>query len=1291
MQRIFCLLILAAWAAFPAQGAGPAVPEPLKPWVGWVLEDNRDYRCPFLYNSFDEKRCSWPSRLTLDLQAQQGRFGLDLTVYAESWTQLPGDAKHWPQQVVVDDKPAQVLERDGFPALQLAAGSYRIEGEFFWDTLPESLAVPQNSGLIDLSVQDQNIPLPALKDGQLWIKQSGMGVKTPHAQENKIDLQVFRRIIDDVPLQVMTRIDLDVSGLQREIKLPSPLLPGFIPVQLQSPLPARLEAGGQLLLQVRPGHWQVELLARHPHDLLQLALPRIAVPWPDAEIWAFDARPYQRVVEIKNLPAIDPQQTNLPEDWRSLPAYRVIQGEAMQFTLVRRGDSDPKPNQLSLQRRLWLDFDGGGYTVNDRINGTMTQTRRLNALPELQLGQVNLDGNSQLITCLAGGGQQCEKQGVEVRRGLIDLNADSRLSAPVSRLSAVGWEQQFHQVGAELNLPPGWRLLGAGGVDNVPDSWISRWTLLDLFVVLIAALAVGRLWSLQWGLFALLTLSLIWHEPGAPRYVWLHILAAGALLKVLPEGKFATFVKLYRAVFWLALVLVAVPFMVEQIRIGLYPQLEYPYQIVQPAPYDVQPQPAPMASAPAPAMEAEIAAGGEAGLLERKAQAKFRSMAKDGRRIRARVSGYEEQAVNFDRIDPKANIQTGPGLPQWQWKKIQLSWNGPVDSGQQIRFWLLSPALSLFFNLLRVALLAILSLLMFDLLDKHIRFKWPPSLFAIVLLPLMLLPDPARADFPDQAMLDALKQRLLKAPECAPQCAQISEMHLNIDSDNLQIDLQAHNREHVAVPLPAQSEQWFPNQVTVDGKAAQGLFRDDQGGLWLYLPEGRHSIAMQGRVALQHKFSLPLPLQAHRVSVAAHDWQIEGVHEHGVADQQLQFTRIGRGATAAVAQAALEPGILPPFVSVERTLQLGLDWGVQTRIVRQSPPDSAVVLEVPLLPGESVTSTGVRVKNGKVLVNMPPQQSEMLWQSTLEKTAQLEFTAAATDQWVEVWRADVSPIWHLEIEKLAVVHQQDPQGAWLPEWRPWPGEKLRLAVTRPDAVSGETKTIDKSILRLSPGSRLLEASLEVLLRSSKGGQHVLTLPESSELQTVLIDGLSQPLRLKDRQLIVPIRPGTQTLQLTWRQNRGIAPLLQSPEVNLGSASVNNHIQINLGQDRWILYTLGPSFGPAVLFWGILAVIALLAYGLGQIRLTPLKPWHWFLLLVGLSQIPFAAAVVVAGWMLALGLRAERPLPEATWFNAVQVGLGLLSVVSLVLLLPCNKACSVCRICKSAATNLLPIN
>ncbi|MBF6647851.1 hypothetical protein [Methylobacter sp. BlB1] len=1237
MSRIIWLLLITLFLS-PAVPAKPLtleqVPEPLKPWVNWVLQHDQERICPFLYNSYEQKRCSWPTQLSLDITPEKGAFTISWKVYQESWLSLPGDHNYWPLNVTANDKPALVMDKDGRPKVLLEAGVYEIKGQFLWDKLPDNLTIPEDTGLISLHINGNAIQTPIIKDGQLWLKDSDSGRKKLEDQRDSLDLQVFRKIIDDVPLQVLTRMDLEVSGAQREIKLALPLPEGFIPLQLQSPLPARLEPDGQLLVQVRPGRWQIELLARSAGELDAIPFA-VRKDWPAEEVWVFNAVPQLRVVEIEDLSALDPSQTNLPEDWKSLPAYRISQGQAMHFKLIRRGDPEPEPNQLNLTRKLWLDFDGTGYTVNDLITGRMTRGWRLNALPRTQLGKVMLDGQSQLIT------RDADKQGVEVRQGRITLDADSRLADGIGTLSAVGWEQNFHNVNAELNLPPGWRLLAASGVDNVPDSWIARWTLLDLFLVLIAALAIRHLWNPAWGLFALLTLVIIWHEPDAPHFVWLNILAATALIKVLPPGRFLSFMNWYRAVTCLFLVLAAIPFMVDQIRMGLYPQLEQPWQTILPTEY-----PATAAMAPE--------------TMNMEEQAMRKSMPEQAA---SGAAVEKDEAVNFERIDPNAKIQTGPGLPQWQWTKIQLSWNGAVDSGQELHLWYQPPVMTMLLNFLRVGLIAVLALLMFGVAEKF-KFNLKaamPVLLGFLVLP-MLSPQPAHADFPDQAMLDELRNRLLEAPDCLPDCAQIPQMHLAITDKALTLTLKIHARQAVAVPLPAEYEQWFPSQVSVDGKAAQGLYRSGNS-LWINLSEGEHQVELSA-APLLNRFTLPLPLKPHHVAIEAAGWQVSGTQEDGRVDGQLQFSRVSQAQEAG--KPALEPGVLPPFVSIKRTLQLGLDWRVITQISRISPADSAVVIAVPLLPDESVTTAGVRVKDSKVEVNMPPQQTFMEWQSVLKKTGQIELTAAPTDRWREIWAADVSPIWHIEASGIAMIHQNH-EGRWLPEWRPWPGEKVTLKITRPQPVEGQTLTIDDSRLMIKPSKRLQEAELKISLRSSQGAQHTLTLPENAVLQSVMVDGVIQPLRQKGRTLTVPIHPGRQDILLNWQQALEMAPVITTPEVDLGQGSVNTSLSMGLGQDRWVLFTMGPEFGPAVLFWGVLAVIVIVSLGLGKIRLTPLKSWHWFLLLIGLSQIPIESAVIVVAWLMILGWRSDRPIAQANYFNIMQVTIGLLTLISLSLL------------------------
>lgn len=1280
MQRLICLIVFTGfWST--AILAKPLtleqVPEPLKPWISWVLDDHPERRCPFQFNSYDQNRCIWPSQLRLNLTSQRGGFASAWQVSGESWINLPGDSKHWPQNVQVNGKPALVMDQQGIPAIWLSApnqqsATFQISGEFLWDGIPDNLKLPEDTGLIELSINGQLIAMPTIRSGQLWLKASETGQNKPEQMENSVDIQVFRKISDTVPMQVLTRLVLEVSGSQREIKLPNALPNQFLPLSLSSPLPARIEPDGHILAQLRPGLWQIDVLSRSTQELSQLPLPTTPVntpdtQWPETEIWAFEAHPELRVVEIQQLNSIDTRQTNLPRDWQNLPAYGISAGQAMGFKVIRRGDPDPEPNRLTLNRKLWLDFDGSAYTVNDGITGTLNRGWRLNALPATQIGKITLDGDSQLVTLEPG----TNKQGVEVRKGHLALDADSRITGPIGGLSAVGWDQTFNTVRAELNLPPGWRLLAASGVDNVPDSWIARWTLLDLFLVLIAALATARLWTRFWGLFALVTLALIWHESGSPHFVWLNILAATALLRLLPQSKLFTILIRYRQLCWLSLIMIGIPFMVNQVRIGLYPQLEIPWQAVA-APKSQQ-----MLMKDEATMMNEHMAGGSTPAELRGAETLPALKGKRGRSYPASpeqksLSYYPAKQTELERVDPNAKVQTGPGLPQWYWRKVLLSWNGSVDAQQQVSLWYLSPTLTMLLNFLRVILIFVLALLMFGVAEKWpvkpLKLKYPASfLLGLALLSMLTFPEKNlyASEFPSPDLLTELKNRLAETalPECLPQCADIPQMVVKISEESLELNLDVHAQEPVYLPIPADYGQWFPNQVLDNGKPATALYRQDNG-LWIGLPAGAHKLVMRGVTPGLNKFTLPLPLKPKHVRVGTSGWTVLGLQENGWADDQLQFSRNSKDQQQALTPG-LEPGILPAFARIERRLSIGLDWRVHTRVIRVSPADSALVLSVPLLPGEAVTSSGVRVKDGLVQVNLPAQQALMEWQSTLEKSPKITLTAPPAEQWIEVWQADVSPIWHIKPSGIAMIRLDNTE-QWLPEWHPWPGETVTLELARPEAVAGQTLTIDRSQLSTRPGQRNRDVTLSFKLRSSQGTQHTLTLPQQAVLQSLTINGQSQPPHQQGNKLILPVNPGTQAVSVNWQETTPLSVISQTPLVDLGIASVNSQLNVGFGENRWVLLVFGPKLGPAVLFWGVLIVIVMLSLGLGKIHLTPLKHWQWFLLLVGLSQIPIGLTAIVIAWLMALGWRRQQT-QQIRYFNGVQIVLTGLTLLALVVL------------------------
>ncbi len=1305
------LSLLLLWAALPA-AAGPAVPDALVPWVPWVLHPLDRRACPVASalspdgsDAADAARvCAWPGRLDLALSPVGGTFSQVWQVYADSWVPLPGDRDAWPQDVRDGDQPLPSVLRAGVPSVKLSPGRHAIGGRFEWQGLPDGLTVPAEIGLLSLTLDGVPVPVPRVdRGGRLWLGEGGD--PAPAQEGDRLGLTVYRRIDDDLPLRATTRLELAVSGRARQMHIGSALLPGGLPLRIQSPLPARLDPDGGLWVQARPGNWVVELAAQHPGSVSELKRPAREDPWPEYEIWSFAARPDLRQVELGGVPPVDPRQTGVPADWLGLPAYRLGPGETLKLAVLRRGNPDPGPDRLALERDLWLDLAGGGYSVRDRIAGQLTRSWRLEATAPLDLGQVRVDGEPRLITRL----KDADAPGVEVRRGRLDLAADSRLAGPAAGeprlVPASGWDVPFDSIRTRLYLPPGWDLLAVSGTDNLPDSWLARWTLLDLFLVLILALGVGRLWGASWGLLALAALVLTWRVPGAPHLIWLHLLVASALLRLLPGDPAGTgALRLRAAVRWyyrlslVALLLVGLPFLVGQVRQGLYPHLERPWvglsgngsggivRALDRGDLDSAVAPSVLPGlAPSPEPQAPPFAEAEPdGLQSEDASA--------GRSAAPPVA----PAPSLDEPDPDARVQSGSGIPDWSWRAIVLAWNGSMEAGDSARLWLLSPLWHLIWSLLGAALSVLLGLRMAGLLGRPAapppeRPALPASglspsedfesrlslslilAFGVGFVLSVVVPSgpAAAADLPPPELLQDLQARLLAPPDCLPDCVDLGSLSLDAGPRSLRLVLTLDAAVPVAAPVPGGPGSWLPTDLTLDGAPLDGLRRDGQDRLLVPLTPGRHRLELGGPLPDRTQVEIPFPLRPRQVSVRVDGWSLDGLDAAGHPGAQVRLVRVaGPGGES---QAPLSQGALPPLLQVERTLRLGIDWRAETRVRRLSPAEFPVALAVPLLPGESVQTPGVRVQDGGLLVSLAPGETETGWQSTLEPQSALRLSAGADPRIGETWSLDLSPRWHLHWSGIAPVAQRSESDRWLPTWRPLPGESLELSVSRPAAVPGRTLILDRVDFTVVPGRRVLDASLALTLRGTQGGTHAIGLPPGAVPTLFRVDGRELPLPGTgasglDSPLQVPLAPGTQSVSIQWREPRGIGPILRPATPDLGSPAVNLDLAVQMPENRWVLFVQGPRIGPVVLFWGVLAVLAVLALALGQVRWVPLNAWDWLLLGIGLALAQSWVLVLVAGWLLALGLRRRLAAQAPRWrYNLIQVALALLTLGALAAL------------------------
>ena len=366
-----------------------------------------------------------------------------------------------------------------------------------------------------------------------------------------------------------------------------------------------------------------------------------------------------------------------------------------------------------------------------------------------------------------------------------------------------------------------------------------------------------------------------------------------------------------------------------------------------------------------------------------------------------------------------------------------------------------------------------------------------------------------------------------------------------------------------------------------------------------------------------------------------------------------------------------------PFVRVVRELSLDLDWTVRTTVERIAPVDGGFSVRVPLLAGEQPLDPALRIDDGSAEITLLPGSNAESFASRIGRSDTLSLTAPALADRAEVWRVVVGPSLSLVSSGVPISEPQDgidDDDVWVHEFHPLPGEVLKLDISRPSAVPGATVVADAVDLRSDIGTRSRTHTLNLTLRATQGGSHALKLPADGELLNLSIDG--RPLNLKPEAgvLILPIKPGTQMIQLSWREDLGVGVVSRTPELDLQLDAANISLRLALPQDRWVLRLAGPVVGPAVLYWSALIVLLALGYGLGRSGHALLSFRAWMLLVLGFSTLSYIPLLIVAVAFIALDAR-RRYLPGhwGKWrFDLAQLGLAALTLAAfaaLVLAIP----------------------
>jgi hypothetical protein len=1226
----------------------------------------------------DVERCQWPAALSLEVENNGARFTFQVFLDSEGWVTLPGSAKQWPEDVQANDRAAVVLSKDGAPATRLGPGAHRISGRFVWAQAPETLLVPADLGLVRLAVRGRMIDFPRREEnGALWLQ---AGETAVDADSERVKLDVFRRVEDGVPLRVKTLLVLQVSGKTRELRLSGPSLEGSRPLEIEAAIPAKLEENGELALQVHPGEHRVTFTSLYPAPPEQLGLPAHRAPWPDLETWVYVPDSAQRQVVVSGAPGVDPAQTMLPDEWKAHQVYLLSAGQRLKFETKRRGEPEPVPNQLSLRRDMWLDFDGVGYTVRDNVKGTLSRTFRLD-LAGAALGHARADGKDLLITKSPDGAY-----GVELRKPTTDLTAEFRYEPRGRTLPAVGWRFDVTSLATTLNLPPGWDLLHVSGADSVNQTWTSRWTLWGFFYVLLVTIAVARLIGPLPGALALGALVLTHGSDDAPVVLWGVLLGMLALLRWVPSGWFRQTLRWGGVGLAIAFALVAASYSVDEIRGAFFPVTRPPSgesaRSTQAFDFGAENKQAVVAQGmkeeaaddapPAPASEAllsaaEDAAGSIVSQTSKPAGGGTGRLSGGARyTVQKSAKRAEQQNLEMQSLDPEAVVQTGPGLPSWRWRQVNLSWTGPVQKDQTLRLYLVSPVWNTVIACLRVLGVVLLGII---LIRRTPYGKEPPlsrkaskappaapplvAALSIGLLAFLSASTSHAQTLPATQLLDELKTRLMRPANCEV-CLDVERLEFDVSGQNLEATADLHAGTVISYRLPGPARSWLPRTITVDGRPSSALVLHTDGFLHLRLEPGTHRVKLSGPIAGSELVIVPGDLP-HRATVSAAGWTVDGIRD-GHIEGSLHFTADEKTkATSAEDTSDRRNHVrhLPPWLEIERTVEIGNVWKITTVVHRKSPRGEPISIRYALLPGEEMTEASALVEQGQVVFTLGRDDTSQTYTSVLKPTEVLKLIAAKDRPWNEDWKIRCLALHHCEFEGIYPYNRVDELG-YLPRFRPWPGEALIVRVTKPPAAAGASRTIDRAHLDLTPGQRLLAGRLEFAAKVSKGAPLVVKLEPGASVQSLKINGKEEPIRVTGSNVEISLPPGRQEVSLAWHENQPLSFLFRAPKVELGERVVNASVSIHMPEQRWLLFTTGPTWGPKILLWSYLLMLVGAAVVLVRIPFNPLKTWQWAVLGLGLTQVPLPLAGLVAGWFFLLSYRCRVVVSRPSLKKLLQI-------------------------------------
>ncbi|MGM0418880.1 MAG: hypothetical protein ACQEQS_09175 [Thermodesulfobacteriota bacterium] len=1219
-------------------------PDDLEKWKSFVVHGEEKYYCPPLFNDDDKFYCSFPGILNIDIYKNRIDFKQNFTLFQKTGVKLPGSRKHFPDNVKIDNKPAPASFFEGSPAVFPEKKHFTVTGSINFEKIPDFIKIPDSAAGFNISLKTGLVKDPYTDhSGRLWLNKPFE--KKEKSPENYTKVTVFRKIKDSIPSEIVSLYRINISGSKRQEKISAGKIPGKISY-VKSPVPLRINNDNTFTIQAEPGTYEIILKNLIPRPLTQ------AGPFETGykeEIIVHENSPGVRSTSWKGPVPVDPLTTSMPQSWKKYPAYILNPDEKIKIKETARGKDIKKPD-LNLKREIWLDFKGSGATVKDNITGTLYTSffAGIDKSKDLIPGKIDVNDQTMIIT------EKENLRGVFLKSGVTNIESVLRKNTNEKNFTKA-WNIDFADISGSINIPRAWTPVYVSGADlSGRPTFISKWTLLDFFVLCILFLSAYKIWNLKWGIIFFICLGAIYHKFYIPPYLWIFLIISAGLLNNQNIREFLNTKKFIKFIFFSAyaaamiIVLSAgITFTYKNLRNAVYPQLD------QSQPTYYQPKKQTVYDSASPEIlrnRLSESSGTKSSVL--------------------RKSYVEKEPVYKTPAKDYGYTQTGPGIPSWKNKKIYFT-----NGSENMKIHVLSPVFTRVFYVANVVFLLII-IFKFIPVKKIYKNKGSFSFNSLILLFIfsffglfsVFTPDLSAQSYPSENLLNTYKQRILEKKEFNHDLIFIKKCSINAsasDSDKIKMELTLliNAVRDSVLPLPDTDGTFVLKNIELNGKNHDYILKD-KNKILTFIPEGTHKIKLTGESvseSIDLKFS-PLPS---RLNLNTQGIETQGVNKDSFSDNIKLM--IPKSATKEEFKSYTDTTPLPV---ITRELFLEKEWKIKTKVQRfyNENTDQRVDVSLNLLKNEKILKQTFNIKDNLYNFSLMPGQKSFVFESEIPVNSDIK-TKFGKNSFLSVkWIIHADPVWEYEVSGIKPSGTDVAENIYILK----PGESAEIKVSKLKPYQGRFLSIDSFNLVYDTTKTKNSLKIDSLIRSSKGRTHqiqydnTLLTPEK-----IIVNSTNQPVSVKNNALQIPLSPGSNNVEIIFneidkKRSAFLPEIITFPFTDPGTEAVNINQKIKYPKKTWVLGAFGPLSGPAVLFWGYFITVVIAALILSKLPSSPLKMHQWFLLSAGLSLVSPLEIIIVFALFFIIEYRKKLTPDNSAYFNLIQTGIILMIIISAVI-------------------------